>query len=225
MRLPKLRFPRIRHISPSLSWSPNQPQSWVVRWLRNPYNATLIILLVIIVVSGIVWLTNRTGSSSKKVDIQLSSPSFANGDNLPTQFTCDGENISPEFTIKKVSKEVKTLAIIFEDLDIDKEQYKGSPYLAQQMVWNIPATVTTFVQGVRPPGTMGRTISGNYNYNGPCPPVGKTHNYRFTVYALSTDSLAVGADSGVEDLKKAISAVELSKSELNVSYTGVNKKD
>jgi len=223
MQLPKLRLPRVMHISLNLSWS-LRPQSWVVRWLQNPYNAAFIILLVIIVVSGLVWLGNSSGSSSKKVVIQLSSPAFGNGDNLPTQFTCDGDNTSPEFKIKKVSKDVKTLAIIFEDLDLDKEQYKDSPYLAQQMVWNIPATVTTFAQGVRPPGTMGRTISGNYNYNGPCPPAGQTHRYRFTLYALSTDSLAVGADSGVEDLKKAISRVELSKSELNVSYTGSGQR-
>lgn len=197
---------------------------WIARWLRNPYNAALVILSVIIIVSGLVWLDNRSGSSSKKANIQISSPAFANGDNLPTQFTCDGDNISPEFLIKKIPKEAKTLAIIFEDLDIDKAQYKDSPYLAQQMVWNIPATTTTFAEGVRPPGTMGRTINGNYDYNGPCPPSGKTHKYRITLYSLSTDSLAVSADAGVEELKSAISKVELSHDELIVSYTGTNKK-
>jgi Raf kinase inhibitor-like YbhB/YbcL family protein len=44
---------------------------------------------------------------------------------------------------------------------------------------------TSLAEGERPPGAReGRAGDGKDHYAGPCPPAGKPHHYRFTVYAL-----------------------------------------
>lgn len=95
-----------------------------------------------------------------------------------------GKDLSPEFRIKNLSPEAKTLVITLEDIS---HLIKDFTHWA---IWNIPAT--EHVPGSIPGGKMIPTLGdarqgmayGNHRYAGPKPPKGKTHEYRFTVYAL-----------------------------------------
>ena len=180
------------------------------------------ILVIIITISGLVWLNQRF--SDNRNGFRLASPSFKNGGELPQQFTCEGEDISPEFAIRNIPKKAKTLAIIIEDLDINKKGYKDYPYLAQMVVWNIPVSTTKFTQGIRPPGTIGRNIKGNFAYNGPCPPQGITHEYQFTLFAISKDSLTISSEAGLAAIKKAVFKADIANAKLTANYTGTKKK-
>ena len=44
--------------------------------------------------------------------LQLTSISFSNGGNIPKQFTCEGEDISPELSWSNAPSGTKTFALI-----------------------------------------------------------------------------------------------------------------
>lgn len=221
--LPKLRLPKLTNITIIFSWLPRRPPSWIVRFFRNPYNFAMLTLLIIVGISGIAWNNQRNANS--ETGFKLRSPSFKNNETLPAQFTCDGDNLSPEFTINNVPDKAKTLAFIVEDQDLDKKQLKELPNSAHMMVWNIPAETKKFTQGIRPPGTIGRNIFGNFAYGGPCPPEGETHKYTFTLYFITKDTLAITSDAGLAEAKKVIEKNSIGKSKLTASYTGENRKN
>lgn len=95
-----------------------------------------------------------------------------------------GKDLSPEFKIKNLSPEAKTLIITLEDTSHPIKDF------THWVIWNIPAT--EHVPGSIPGGKMVPTLGGarqgmaygNHRYAGPKPPKGKAHEYRFTVYAI-----------------------------------------
>ena len=60
------------------------------------------------------------------------------------------------------------------------------------MAYNIPASVTSLSAGVPQTaqiaagGENGINSFNHVGYNGPCPPSGATHHYRFRLYALDS---------------------------------------
>ena len=49
--------------------------------------------------------------------IEVKSPAFSEGDEVPTQFTCDGENISPPLRWSGVPEEAAELRVSLTDPD------------------------------------------------------------------------------------------------------------
>ena len=101
------------------------------------------------------------------------------------EFTGRGDDISPEFVINNLSPNAKTLLVTLEDMRHPIKNF------THWVIWNIPAA------SVIPKGIpLGKHTSGNavqgiayglHRYAGPKPPHGKTHKYRFTVYALDCE--------------------------------------
>ena len=52
--------------------------------------------------------------------IELKSPGFSEGDEVPTQFTCDGENISPPLGWSGVPEEAAELRVSLTDPDASR---------------------------------------------------------------------------------------------------------
>jgi len=52
--------------------------------------------------------------------MKLGSPMFEQEGKIPSKYTCDGENISPPLTISDVPTEAKTLALIMDELGVEK---------------------------------------------------------------------------------------------------------
>jgi Raf kinase inhibitor-like YbhB/YbcL family protein len=136
----------------------------------------------------------------------IGSPSFRNGDNIPTRYTCRGENIQPAITIKDIPPGTQTLALIVEDPDASKGTFD------HWVAWNIPPTGT--IEENNSPGIQGKNGGGKNGYTGPCPPAGTgTHHYHFKVYALDTKlDLPAGADKA--QLMQAIKDHILAEGEL-----------
>lgn len=111
-----------------------------------------------------------------------------NGDKFPIANTGRGQDISPEFLIKNLSPDAKTLAITLED--IRHPLFKS---FTHWLIWNIPATekITGAIPGGKIVPSLGNARQGIgygwYKYAGPKPPKGKQHLYRFTVYALDSE--------------------------------------
>ncbi len=127
----------------------------------------------------------------------VSSSAFSEGELIPSKYSCDGEDKSPDLTVKDIPKGTKTLALIADDPDAP-----GGTW-THWIVWNIPVTGTeqTIAEN-SVPGVQGKNDFGKLDYGGPCPPSG-THRYFFKVYALDSElDLAEGAS--VSELHKAM---------------------
>ena len=111
--------------------------------------------------------------------LEISSPDFENNGSMPVEFTCDGNNISPELKIGYLPSETKSLALIMEDPD--------APYgtFVHWIMWNVPPT--DCIGKNCSPGLQGKNGKHETKYQGPCPPGGATHHYHFRVYALDKE--------------------------------------
>jgi len=114
--------------------------------------------------------------------LEFTCAGIEDGKKIPAAYTGRGEDLSPEFLIRNLSPKARTLAVTLEDLTHPIKDF------THWIVWNIPAAAK--IEGRIPPG---RTVPGGavqglgygfHRYAGPKPPRGKTHVYRFTVYAL-----------------------------------------
>jgi len=138
--------------------------------------------------------------------MKLTSSAFENEGNILTEFTCDGDGVSPPLTIGEVPENTKTLALISDDPDAPAGTW------VHWVVFNIPPDTMEIVKGQEPRGVQGKTDFGRTGYGGPCPPSG-VHRYFFKVYALDTElSLAEGSDK--KDLENAMEGHILAQAEL-----------
>lgn len=98
------------------------------------------------------------------------------------EHTGRGEDISPEFVINNLSPDAKTLIITLEDV------FHPIKNFTHWVIWNIPAASVipkAIPRGKLTLGSVSQGIGyGFHCYAGPKPPRGKTHKYRFTIYAL-----------------------------------------
>lgn len=109
--------------------------------------------------------------------LQVKSPVFSNNGAIPSQYTCDGENINPELQISGIPEGTKTLALVMDDPDAPGGTYD------HWIMWNIPPRQR--IEENSAPGAQGRNSRKENKYYGPCPPAG-LHHYHFKLYALDT---------------------------------------
>ncbi|MCI0542903.1 MAG: YbhB/YbcL family Raf kinase inhibitor-like protein [Actinobacteria bacterium] len=117
--------------------------------------------------------------------MNLTSTAFAEGDTIPAEFTCDGENVSPPLTISGLPEGTVSLVLIMDDPDAPLGTWD------HWVVFDIEP-VTEIPRGVVGLGVDGITSFGTTGYGGPCPPSG-SHRYIHRVYALDT---ALGLPEG-----------------------------
>ena len=125
-----------------------------------------------------------------KVKLKVSSTAFVDGGLIPSRYTCDGENISPDISWEGAPKETKSFLITTEDKDVPFK-FLSLYTVVHWIVYNIPYNVTSLKGAVPKNKTLengakqGITTYKKAGYAGPCPPFG-THRYFFKVYALDT---------------------------------------
>ena len=102
-----------------------------------------------------------------------------NGATFPIKYTHRGEEVSPEFILKNLSMNGKTITIIFDDLDHPMNHW---------IIWNLPAM--DIIPGKLPENKI-LTNFGNCRqrskYRGPNPPKGIKHKYQFDFYVLDCE--------------------------------------
>ena len=115
--------------------------------------------------------------------MKLTSKDFVDKGYIPSEFTCDGKNISPELSWKEVPEKTKSYALAVTDPDAP-----GGNWIHWQ-VYDISKTLKKIDRGSLPSGAKEMENDfGRRSYGGPCPPSG-THRYFFTLYALDTENL------------------------------------
>jgi hypothetical protein len=124
--------------------------------------------------------------------LEVRSSAFAEGAKIPSRYTCDGENISPDLEWSSVPKGTRSIAVIADDPDAPRKTW------VHWVLFNLPPTLHALGKDVPKTavlengGIQGLNDSNELGYDGPCPPSG-VHRYYFKVYALD---IAIPLKSG-----------------------------
>jgi Raf kinase inhibitor-like YbhB/YbcL family protein len=152
------------------------------------YFLLLFLLVIVLVLSACAPAPSEPTpvppTATAAPSLEISSPSFVEGEAIPVSFSCDGEDTSPALTWTEPPAGTQSFVLIMDDPDA------GGTWV-HWVVYNLPASsrgldaaipVDTEIEGG---GLQGRNSSRINGYKGPCPPSG-THRYFFKLYALDT---------------------------------------
>lgn len=118
------------------------------------------------------------------MNLPLSSAAFKDGESIPARYTCEGQDISPPLAWEEPPQSTGAFALIFDDPDA------SAGLFTHWVLFNLKATVRELGEGIPAPERIkngaieGKSDFNMIGYGGPCPPPGKVHHYRFTLYAL-----------------------------------------
>lgn len=119
----------------------------------------------------------------------IRTSAFTHGESISEEYTCEGEDRSPELTIADVPDDAAALAVVVDDPDAP-----GGTF-THWLLWNVPPDAVGIPEGVAPrkevtdlDAIQGENDFGDVGYRGPCPPEGDDpHEYRFTLYVLDEE--------------------------------------
>jgi Raf kinase inhibitor-like YbhB/YbcL family protein len=157
----------------------------VLSFLNNKTNQITSFILILSLIISFQNLS-QTKSHGKKMEIKLSSTAFKEGDFIPSKYSCEGANISPQLHWSDAPKNAKSYAIIVDDPDAP-----GGDFV-HWVIYNIPGNLSELHEDITPSRNipdevmLGTNSFGRISYGGPCPPSGKAHRYFFKLYALDT---------------------------------------
>ncbi|MFC2010301.1 YbhB/YbcL family Raf kinase inhibitor-like protein [Chloroflexota bacterium] len=149
----------------------------------------------------------------EEVVLEITSPAFADGEDIPFKYSCDGQDKSPELSWSGVPEGTQSFALILDDPDAP-----GGTF-THWVIFNIPADSLGLPEALSKysqldnGATQCRNDFGTYGYGGPCPPAGAAHHYHFKLYALD-QTLDLSAASTKAQLLNAIEGHILAQAEL-----------
>jgi Raf kinase inhibitor-like YbhB/YbcL family protein len=151
----------------------------------------------------------------------VTSSSFSDGGTIPSNFTCDGSDISPELEWTATPAKTQSILIFVDDPD-------APIVFVHWIAFNLPPSARELPEGASPhtalPGGAkeGENGFGNTGYGGPCPPGTKPHHYVFRVCALDSSlNLPSGAKKG--DLATAMKGHVLAEGKIVGLYSRPTK--
>lgn len=136
--------------------------------------------------------------------MMLTSRAFAEGETIPTRYTCDGENLSPPLAWTGAPEGTASFALICDDPDAPGGKFH------HWSIRDIPADRTSLGEGVGLGACLGgmhQAVNdfGGVGYGGPCPPKGDgAHRYRFRLYALTAARLDLPETADCRDVCRAL---------------------
>jgi len=147
----------------------------------------------------------------------LTSAAFGDGAPIPTQFSCDGDNISPPLAWDNVPAGTKSFVVIMDDPDAPSGNFR------HWGAYGIDASSRSLLAGAGLPSSaaVSQVLNGRDQpaYAGPCPPPGGgAHHYRFKLYAISKAELDLGADASVGTLEHAANDYKLGEALLTGTF-------
>jgi hypothetical protein len=116
--------------------------------------------------------------------MELKVNDFGHNQRIPSEYTCDGQDLSPEISWSNLPQGTKSLALTVIDPDAPMGDF------IHWLVYDIPPEAGGIPKGGPLPSGAKEVLNdfGKSSYGGPCPPSG-THRYFFTLYALDVEHL------------------------------------
>jgi Raf kinase inhibitor-like YbhB/YbcL family protein len=151
-----------------------------------------------------------TTTSMTGFGMTLTSPAFADGGTIPTEFTCAGAGSSPELQWSAPDG-TEELALLVFDPDA------GGDGFVHYLVWGIDPKLRGAPSNQYPGGIPGMNSRGSEGWVPPCPPSGSPHRYQFTIFALSR-APEIPPTANVRQFLDGISNTVLSKAELTGTF-------
>ena len=154
---------------------------------HNFYRIRGLLIVTALMCSSLVLMDVNLLHAEENMTLTLKSSAFDNGGEIPSRYTCEGEDVSPPLVWTGVPETARSLVLIIDDPDAPDPK-------APKMIWvhwvlyNIPPDVSGLQEGIMsaklPPGTAeGLNDWKRTGYGGPCPPIGR-HRYFHKLYAL-----------------------------------------
>lgn len=141
----------------------------------------LLVILVIVFWALSAILAHKNSQETKKEDKMKLTTVFEHNQNIPSKYTCDGEDSAPILTISDTPTEAKSLVLIVDDPDAPMGTW------VHWVLYNIPSNTTTIDAKNLPEGAkQGMTDFKRVGWGGPCPPYG-VHRYFFKLYAIDKE--------------------------------------
>jgi Raf kinase inhibitor-like YbhB/YbcL family protein len=157
-----------------------------------------------------IHLSAGNTKAFKRPAMDLTSTAFKEGAPIPSEYTCEGANISPPLAFGRVPAIARSLALIMEDPDAPAGLW------THWLVWNIPPGTDAISRGERIRYIQGTTSARSVGYHGPGPPRGP-HEFFFRLFALDT-VLELKAHGRGKELESAMQGHVIDRAELMGTY-------
>lgn len=123
------------------------------------------------------------------MSLNLTSPAFSHDGSIPSVYTCDGKDISPELNWSDIPENAKSLVLIVDDPDAPDPAAPKMTWV-HWVLYNISTSSSGLAEAIKnselPEGTLQALNDWKRTgYGGPCPPIGR-HRYFHKLYALDT---------------------------------------
>jgi Raf kinase inhibitor-like YbhB/YbcL family protein len=170
-----------------------------------------------VVLSCLVAIGCSRAPAAPAASLSVTSTAFAEGSNIPTRYTCEGEDKSPPLAWSDPPVRTKSLALIVEDPDAPDPASPNRKTFVHWVVFRLAPETRGMSEGAAAPAGAreGENDFGKAGYRGPCPPSGR-HRYIFKVFAL--DSVPDPAKARAADLYRAIEGHVLAEGRLVGMY-------
>ena len=156
-------------------------------------------------------------AAERNTTMELTSSAFTRNTDIPSLYTCEGNDQSPPLVWTGVPAGTKSLALIVDDPDAPDPAAPKMTWV-HWVLYNIPPDTTGFEAGKSRPSDLPAGTREGLNdwqrggYGGPCPPIGR-HRYIHKLYALDT-VLPVLHPATKATLEKAMRGHILAQTEL-----------
>jgi Raf kinase inhibitor-like YbhB/YbcL family protein len=152
--------------------------------------------------------------------LTLTSTAFSQGGEIPSHYTCEGEDIAPPLEWAGVPEAARSLVLIVDDPDAPDPKAPRMTWV-HWVLYNLSPDTHGLPEGATsndlPPGTQeGLNDWNRTGYGGPCPPIGR-HRYFHKLYAL--DTALTGLDQPRKaDIEAAMAGHVIEQAELLGTY-------
>ncbi len=118
---------------------------------------------------------------------EIRSTAFQENGEIPTRYTCEGDDVSPALAWSGAPAGARSLALVVDDPDAPDPAAPRTIWV-HWVLYDLPPSATALAEAVArdrlPAGTReGLNDWRRTGWGGPCPPVGR-HRYHFRLYAL-----------------------------------------
>jgi len=188
--------------------------------LESPRNRGAAIAAILGLLALAIATAGPAEEEGRPMALQIRSPSFGDGGEIPREYTCEGRDVSPPLAWSGVPEGARTLVLVVDDPDAPDPRNPRTTWV-HWVLYDLPADATGLPEAVAakdlPRGTReGRNDWKRTGYGGPCPPIGR-HRYFHKLYALDRTLGDLGSPTK-QELERAMQGSVLAKAELVGTY-------